>query len=269
VTDRQFDLFAAGGTRPTAVSRETLTYPPLDPVGLDDAALIAALPWSGLADCQGLAAEAGRRGLLLAVPALEALCRRFKGFGVDHAVPEQTAVLQALGAIGGRAAAEAVSRIIVDGVVMGPGLVGAVGAAAQLGCSLPAGTLSALLRHADPRIRADACRCTRRSSPKVISRLLDLLDDLNSTAARAAACALGRCGRAEARPMLANLLREDPSAEVIEAAASIADEECIVLLGRIARAGAGLAETALDALEAMDHPRAAAIAAAIRTLPAE
>ena len=68
--------------------------------------------------------------------------------------------------------------------------------------------------------------------------------------------------------MLARILREDPSAEVIEAAAAIADEECIVLLGRIARAGTGLADTALDALGGMDQPRAAALAAAIRMRPA-
>jgi hypothetical protein len=65
--------------------------------------------------------------------------------------------------------------------------------------------------------------------------MIDLLDDLNQAVARSAACALGQMGRIEARPMLATLLREEPSKVVIDAVSSVADEECIVLLGRIAR----------------------------------
>jgi hypothetical protein len=48
---------------------------------------------------------------------------------------------------------------------------------------------------------------------------------------------------------------------VIEAAALIADEECVVLLGRIARTAPGLTGPALEALESIDHPRAGALAA--------
>jgi HEAT repeat protein len=65
--------------------------------------------------------------------------------------------------------------------------------------------------------------------------MIDLLDDLNQAVARSAACALGQMGRIEARPMLATLLREEPSEAVIDAVSSVADEECIVSLGRIAR----------------------------------
>jgi hypothetical protein len=38
---------------------------------------------------------------------LEALCRRFKGFGIEYAIPKQTAALGAHGAIGGREAGRA------------------------------------------------------------------------------------------------------------------------------------------------------------------
>src|SRR5258708_129836 len=75
--------------------------------GLDDAALVAAIPESSLSDSSMLAAEAGRRRLAAAIPALAALCRRFAGFGIDRAVPEQAAALQALAMIGGRDAAHA------------------------------------------------------------------------------------------------------------------------------------------------------------------
>ena len=56
--------------------------------------------------------------------------------------------------------------------------------------------------------------------------------------------------------MLASLLREEPSEVVIDAVSSVADEECIVLLGRVARTMPDLSAAALDALDAIDHPRA-------------
>jgi HEAT repeat protein len=230
---------------------------------LDDAALIAALPDASLSDCHALAAEAGQRRLTAAVPALEALCGRFKGFGLHHAVPEQVAALQALAAIGGRAAAAAVTRLVIERVVQGPGLKEATAAAAILGSSFPPECAAALLRHADPAIRADACRCAR-PSPEVVALLLTLLDDLHPPVAEAAACALGRMGRPEARPALARLIQAKPTAEAIEAIASIADETCIVLLGRIARAQPGLSDVVLGALEDIDIPRASAVATAIR-----
>jgi hypothetical protein len=73
-------------------------------------------------------------------------------------------------------------------------------------------------------------------------------------------------GRVEARPILKSLLRDAPSEDVIDAVSSIADEECAVLLGRIARSRSALADAALISLENVDHPRAVAIAAAIRRL---
>ena len=94
--------------------------------------------------------------------------------------------------------------------------------------------------------------------------MIDLLDDLNEAVARSAACALGQMGGIEARPMLAGLLRMEPSEEVIDAVSPIADEECMVLLGRIARSKPALSDAALDALESIDHHRASAIAIAIR-----
>jgi HEAT repeat protein len=95
--------------------------------------------------------------------------------------------------------------------------------------------------------------------------MIDLLEDLNQGVARSAACALGQIGRIEARPMLATLLRDEPSEEIIDAVSSIANEECVVQLGRIARTQPALSEAVLNALESIDLPRANAIATAIRT----
>lgn len=230
---------------------------------LDDDRLVAALHSAGMHDSLELAAEAGRRRLAAAVPALETLCRRFAGFGFDRVVPEQAAALDALAMIGGPDATRAITRLIAKSVVQGPGLQKAVATAARLGAKLPAGLVLGLLRHDDRQIRADACRCAR-SWPEAIPLLLDLLDDLHSDVRMAAASALGRMGRCEARSLLAGYLREQPSAELIDAIAPVADEDGIILLGRIARTMAGLSEAALNALDAIDHPRAERIAIAIR-----
>ena len=123
---RQPDLFEAAGAPAAQPAPSQEPRPPVAPEGLEDAALIAAIPHAGLADCHLLAAEAGRRHLVRAIPALGALCRRFKGFGLHHPVPEQVAVLTALAAIGGREAASAVAHIITDDVVQGPGLARAI-----------------------------------------------------------------------------------------------------------------------------------------------
>jgi hypothetical protein len=264
MAEQQLDLFAHRGA---AMERNLShsTYHALLPAEVDDESLVAAIPGSILAESRELVAEAGRRRLATAVPALAALCRSFTGFGTRRMIPEQTAAIEALTIIGGREAAHAVSEMIERAVVRGPGLQLAVRAAARLGTVLSPGALPQLLRHTDPRIRADACRCAR-PLPELILLLIDLLDDLDQRVATSAACALGRMGKIEARGRLKTLLRHDPSEEVIEAVSPIADEECAVLLGRIARSGSVLADAALASLENIDHARAVVITAAIRRL---
>src|SRR6266702_1328190 len=191
MTEMQLDLFSASGVRLARGSPGRADHPPPAAADLDDAALVAAIPDSDLAHAPLLAAEAGRRRLAPAVPALEMLCRRFSGFGADRLVPEQAAALEALALIGDRAVAQAVGRMIVKAVVQGPALSRALGIAADLRSSLPADVVLKLLRHASPGVRADACRCAR-PSPEAIAIMIDLLDDLDATVARSAACALGR-----------------------------------------------------------------------------
>ena len=210
--EQQLDLFSAKGITVEQPFPQRLAFCPAVAV-LGDEALIAAIPAATLDDCAALVAEAARRRLTAAIPALEALCRRFTGFGVGRMVPEQSAALRALAVIGSRDAAQAVSLLIVRGVVQGPALGLAVAVAAQLHATLPTEILRSFLRHADPDIRANACRCARRQ-PELIAVMIDLLDDLNQAVASSAACALGQMGRIEARPTLASLLREEPSEEV-------------------------------------------------------
>ncbi len=260
--DRQLDLFAASGVPPppAPVAEPASSIAPHD---LSDAALVAAIADARVATCHALAEEAGRRRLIAAIPALEALCRRFKGFGLTGAVPEQTVALRGLVAIGGSEAAAVIVRTIVDGVVQGPGLCTAVAAAAELRCRLPPDKAMGLLRHPDPNVRANAAVCTPPSQEEIIL-LVDLLDDLNRPVATAAACALGRMGRREALPMLLRLLHEAPSPTVIEAVVPVADDVGTVLLGRVARKQPTLVAAVINALEDIDTERAAAVRSSLR-----
>ncbi|MFO1061881.1 MAG: HEAT repeat domain-containing protein [Dongiaceae bacterium] len=262
MSGRQLDLFTADGADPVP-AQAPAPGGEIDAATLDDAALVAALPGAGLADAAALAAEAGRRRLTEAVPALRALCLRFAGFGTERLVPEQAASLRALAAIGGSDARAAVIGLLVRGVVQGPTLAAAAAAADQLQAGLPAGVAADFLAHADPMIRRTACRCAPRAL-ELVPALLGRLEDLDGGVARAAACALGRMGRHEARPLLGRLLAQSPAEDVVEAIAPVADEACLVLLARLARTQPDLAPAALEALESCDHPRAAVLAARLR-----
>jgi hypothetical protein len=100
---RQLNLFAGGANHSAHTAAPTVDRPRLVAPELDDDALIAAIPAVSLGDCRGLAAEAARRRLVRAIVALEALCRRFKGFGIEYAIPEQTAALgRSPGLVGAR-----------------------------------------------------------------------------------------------------------------------------------------------------------------------
>ena len=259
---QQLDLFRNTPIPAEPCPCEEVVQPVIAVETIEKDDLLAALPRSGIADSAALAAEVGRRRLTAAIPALEALCRRFSGFGADRIVPEQAAAIDALAQIAGSGAAQALARLIARRTVQGPCLRRAVGAAARLGAKLPAGTVTELLRHDDPAIRADACRFAQ-PLPEIVVQLRELLDDLQRPVRMAAASALGLMGRNEVRPLLTRYLREEPSAELIDAVSPIADEECIVLLGRVARTVPDLSAAALDALDAIDHPRALRILAEI------
>src|SRR5258705_7577021 len=173
--DQQLDLFSLSGIQAERPLPQSTELRPAA-TALDDQALIAAIPEStNLADSIALAAEAGRRRLAAAIPSLETLCRRFSGFGIDRMVPEQAAALQALAVISGREAAQAVSRLIVRGVVQGPALNLAVSTAARIGSTLPAGVVRSLLRHPHPRIPARVFGCAR-PPPKPISLVIGLFE---------------------------------------------------------------------------------------------
>jgi hypothetical protein len=262
----QLDLF---GDRPDfdRPANPVSLQPPL-PQEYSDEGLIAAIPEATLADACVLAAEAGKRGLSAAIPALMSLCNRFVGYGIHIAVPEQAAALEALGVIGGAEASRAVAQMIVKRVVQGPTLVAAITVASQLGVIFPADIALAFLRDSNPSVRALACACVR-AGYEVVAALIAMLDDREGEVSAAAACALGRMGRVEARIHLKRYLTEKPSGRVVEALAGVADDEAVVLLARVGRARPDLALSIISALEEIDNARAASAASGLKRFLSE
>ena len=91
-----------------------------------------------------------------------------------------------------------------------------------------------------------------------------MLDDPDRETSAAAACALGRMGKAEARVPLKRYLIERPSGRVVEALAGVADEEVVVLLARLGRARPDLAPSIISALEDIDNAKAASAASGLK-----
>jgi hypothetical protein len=260
----QLDLFSGAGISPSPETDEdSIDWAPLDPSRLSDAELIAVLPRARQNEAPGLAQEAVRRGLADAVPALEALCRRFSGFGLDREVTEQVAALSGLTSLGGAAAKQAVTRLIVSGAVEGPGVRLALEAAAELRCGLPPHRVGAFLRDDDPAVRETACRCARGGA-EAIAALTDLLSDLHVSVVNAAALALGRLGRPEAGFVLTRMLGTAPTEDVVRALAVIAKEDDWVRLGQTAMRFPELVSVVLEVLEETEEPRAAAVARGVR-----
>jgi HEAT repeat protein len=257
----QLDLF---GDQPNIDRRpNAATLRSLLPHELSDEGLIAALPEATLADACALAAEAGTRRLSAAIPALMTLCNRFVGYGIDVGVPEQAAAVEALSAIGRPEASRAVVQLIARRIVQGSTLAVAIIVASQLGVIFPADAALALLRDLKPSVRAPACACVR-AGYEVVATLIAMLDDPDDEVSTAAACALGRMGRAEARIHLKRYLSERPSSRVAEAVAGVADDDAIVLPARRGRARPDLAVPINSALEEIDNARAASAASGLK-----
>lgn len=104
-------------------------------------------------------------------------------------------------------------------------------------------------------MRVVACGCVP-GDPKVMPCLVACLQDHEPEVRKSAACALGRLGRQEALAPLTHLLQLAPSVEVIDAVTSVANEDCVILLGRIARTRPDQRDAALEALDVIDHPTA-------------
>jgi hypothetical protein len=267
MADRQLDFFDDVRPRAPAVSPKPAELPLRDPRALGDQELLGGLEDLPMAECLQRAREIGRRRLPAGVEALEALCRRHAGFGRTRLVPEQAAAIEALRATGGAAAGAAIGRLIGRRLVEGPGLCLAFSAAAALRSPLPPEAVAEHLQSEDACLRAAAARCVR-VWPQLAPALIDLLDDRHGEVRTAAACALARMGRREGRLVLVAALGDNPTAELVDALASIADEDIIVVLGRLADRRPELSAVVVAALEDLGEPKAEKVLDRLRAGPA-
>ena len=257
---RQFDLF---GDRPPAAPDAGPAPPPLQPDTLSDDEILDRLPDAGMRDAVLLCRLVVERGLGdRALPALDRLWRRFRGYGRERPQPEQEAVVQALARIGTKAA-DRLAGIVTAADLPPPLLPAALLAASEAGLGLPRGFAGPLLGHADPLVRERAARLGRFGGAD-IAALEELIGDVHRPVRRAAAVALGRLGGASAKPVLLEELFRDPAREIVTALAGIADDDIAVHLGRCAEAHPALAETVAAALEEIETELSLKIARRIR-----
>ena len=259
------DLF---GDRPPATPDSAPASRPVRPYTLSDDDILDLLPDAGMRDAVLLCGLVVERGLGdRALPALDRLWRRFRGFGRDRSQPEQEAVVETLARIGTAGAADMLGRIVTAADLPPPLLPVALRAALDAGLGLPRNFTGPLLRHADPLVRGLAARLSRFGRPD-IAALEESIGDTHAPVRRAAAVALGRLGRASAKPVLLEELHRDPASEIVTALSGIPDDDIPVYLGRCAEAHPALADAVAAALEEMETVLSLKIARRIRVGPA-
>ena len=262
----QFDLFTGGGTvAPAAVPADK----PICPETLSDADILDRIPNARIADVRVLCGLAVERGLGdRAVPALEALWRRFKGFGYDRPLPEQTSVIEMLARLETAGARQLLAEIVTARDLPPPLLPAALSAALSASLKLPVHVLRPLLADADPRIRELAAMLSGFGQPD-IGALEACLGDTQPAVRRAAAIVLGRFGHAAAKAILLSELQRAPTGDIVEALAAIDDNDIVVHLGRCADAHPALAGRIAAELEEMETARSLKVARRIRADLAE
>ena len=225
---------------------------------LDDETLIALLGEVGPSEVRGVCSEIAGRSPQRAVPALDALWRRFAGFGIAKPLAEQIAVLETLAQLDSLEARATLRRILLRNLPASTFPV-ALQAAARAGLALPTWFVAPLLDHADTAVRCCAFALADRAGVPA-ERLRMGLFDRTAEIRRTAAIVLGHRGHAEARKTLLEELQRSPEKALIHALAAIPDEDTIVHLGRCVAGNPALVGTVIDVLRDMECPRAARLA---------
>ncbi len=263
----QLDLFAERGrVTPRHVPDPGASSAATPVETLTDDELLESIPKTGPSNIEAVCSQLVSRSLETAVPALEALWRRFVGFGVEKPLREQLAIVNTLARLGGRDARLALRRIVLSRSLPASLLPTALQAAVDSGLALPARFVRPLLDHGDAAVRGAAFALAARTNVAA-DRLREGLSDRSATNRRLAAIALGLRGDSGARQPLYDALARAPSTEVIEAITAVWDDDAIVHLGRCARRHPRLAGAVLDALRDIGSPRARSVASNLESGP--
>jgi len=251
----QLDLFTERGRMPPRPVPKPM--PPTTPAmeTLTDDELLELVPEARPLNVEALCSQLVDRSLEAAVPGLEALWRRFTGFGIEQPLREQLAVLDTLARLGGADARKALRRIVLSRALPASLLPAALQGAAGCGLALPAGFVGPLLDHGDATVRGAAFALADKANVPA-DQLRKGLFDRSAPNRRLVMIALGLRGDPEARQPLLGELARSPSAEVIEAIAAVWNDDAIVHLGRCARRHPQLTSAVVDALRDIGTPLA-------------
>ncbi len=264
----QPDLFDAPGE---GLCNQFPSTPPLPVTSLEtctDEELLEAIPLATVSHVDALCAEVVARSLMAAVPALEALWKRFIGFGPNRPYRQQEAVIGTLARLDGAPSHAALRRIVLSMTLPGSLLPLALQAAVEAQLALPARFVDPLLAHDETTVRRAAFSLALRSGVAVDLLRVGLRDPADGIS-RLAAIALGIRGDSEARPTLLRELARSPSSEIIEAVTAVWDDDVIVHLGRCAHRHPHLGRAVHDALHDIATPRALTVAGAIQVASGE
>ena len=264
-TPNQLDLFSERGRVIARRAPESMASPTAAPVEtLSDDELLESIQKAGASNIEAVCSEIVSRSLEAAVPALEALWRRFAGFGVEKPLREQLAVRDTLAVLGGTDARSTLRGIVLSKGLSASLLPAASQASASAGLALPAAFVGPLLDHEDAEVRGAAFVLAARTDVPA-DRLREGLFDRSAANRRASAVALGLRGDASARQPLYDELARYPSTEVIKAITAVWDDDAIVHLGRCARRHPRLAGAVVNAQCEIATPRAHTVARHLET----
>ena len=252
----QMDLF---GDNPTAVSATSSQPPDVDLQALSDPELLALSPKANLSNVGDLCDEVLNRNLGdAAVPALDALWHRFRGYGDKGALPEQRGALDTLARIETATARQALTRI-VRAAHPDTLLPAVLQAAVTAGVPLPLRQMEPWLDHKLPEVRVCGFTLAQKANPP--AHLLEKgLSDPYPSVRRAALISAGLLEHVFAKRGLLQELDRAPNSQVIEALIGILDEDVLVRLRRCGEQNEALRPFIIDELKATEDPKALKIA---------
>lgn len=252
---RQPDLFEERFPTQSSIGR----HPPVPDVeGLDDREIVARIPSASVAQVQVLCDQVLARGIGDdAVPALEALWKRFFGFGISGPLREQRCALNTLAKVGTQSSRQALARIIDSPDLIDVLLPLALDCATEANLALSGQRVTCWLEDSRSAVRACAYVLARNCTPAVPKYELEKgLHDPEGSVRRACLTTMGLFGHEGAKPGLLAELEKGPTSEIVTALAGMVDDDIITRLGRCAMKHARLREQIVEELECSGEPRA-------------
>ncbi len=237
-----------------------------EPDTLSGQEVLSLIPKASFSNVEKLCGEVLKRELgNSAVPALEALWNRFRGYGLSGALPEQKFSLKTLARIGTPESQAAITKIVEAPSLPDALLPLALRAAVEVKLALQIHRISPWLDHGITEVRALAYTLLQNTDPPVY--ILETgLSDPEPSVRMATRVTMGKLGHKKAKKGLLADLEENPTCQIVLALAAIADEDVITHLGRCALKNGSLKTLILDELLALEDPRAVKVVGQIKSV---